>query len=137
MDKFSHTKEVGIQFAKVLKMTPILFAYWLQGFFEMFEAIGFTEVPEGKKPMFYGCVQAHLNLCKETEGDFNPKLVTFLGWVESAIEFDVDPSKIKSKLHDIFEHVIDPMLVQDKVKQSLAHQSSGGWNSPYGDGVKC
>lgn len=51
------------------------------------------------------------------------QLVHFLGWMESAIEFKASKKIIRDKLHGIFEHIIDPMIVDQEVaeNQSSAH----------------
>lgn len=117
-------------------MTPINFVYWLQGFFELEDSLlGSDFIGHALNAKFYDCVSRHLKMCQETPGNFNPKLVSFLYWVEAAIEFEVSREKIAEKLHDIFEHVIDPMTTDAEVaqNQSSAH-GSGMFGRP---GMKC
>jgi hypothetical protein len=111
-------------------MTPINFVYWLQGYFELRESTG-AVLPV----RFFATVQAHIDMCKATPGRFNPELVGFLGWMESAIEFNASAEAIQRKLHGLFEHVIDPMTVDVEVaeNQSSAH-GSGMFGAP---GMRC
>lgn len=117
-------------------MTPINFVYWLQGFFELEQSLlGSDVVGPALNATFYDCVSRHLKMCQETPGDFNPKLVSFLGWVEFAIDAEVSRETIEVKLHDIFEHVIDPMTADQEVAQN---QSAAHGPGMFGDyGMKC
>jgi hypothetical protein len=112
-------------------MTPINFAYWLQGYFELSD-----EIVEGVSlPLKVRVlISQHIDMCKATPGNYNSKLVGFLGWMESAIEFTATSDSIRKKLDNLFEHVIDPMTVDDEVaqNQSAAHNPYN-----YPDGARC
>ncbi|MGG6281863.1 hypothetical protein ACQ4M3_09855 [Leptolyngbya sp. AN03gr2] len=105
-------------------MTPIDFAYWLQGYFEL----------SGSNVQWDHYIQAtvseHIELVKVTPGNYDSRMVQFIGWLESAIEFKAPVSTIRLKLNEIFEHVIDPNTAGNSEQQNQIHH---GW----GDGARC
>ena len=109
-------------------MTPLNLIYWLQGYFELIEP---TAPDPILTPRFYSVVLAHVKMCKETPGNFNPDLVRAVGWLEFACEAEVSAVKFREKLNGLFVHVIDPMTIDQEVaeNQSTAHGSSG-WGGP-------
>jgi hypothetical protein len=116
-------------------MTPLNLVYWLQGYFELVDAVAPDPI---LTPEFYGLVSAHVKMCKATPGNFNSELVQAVGWLEFACEAEVPASKFKAKLNSLFVHVIDPMTIDKEVaeNQSSAHGGEG-WeplNSPF---VRC
>ena len=104
-------------------MTPRDFAYWLQGGYE-YGAVQLTgRLTENQRRS----LTAHIEMSKAAKGDFNPDLLAFRTWVEAAIELDASHEKIQAKLHDLFEHVIDPMTTdpEEDAAQSAAHGMFG------------
>lgn len=111
-------------------MTPRDFAYWLQVEYE-YGGSGLTGPLTGHQQRV---LTAHIEVSKATKGDFNTDLVSFRTWVETAIEFDASHEKIQAKLHDLFEHVIDPMTTDPEkdVAQSASYGMFG-----YEPGARC
>jgi hypothetical protein len=108
-------------------MTPRDFCYWLQGYFEISKAAGLNS-NDGNMLDAYDCIKAHLNVVRNTRGNFNPKLKEFMVWMDFALEFNATMVKISEKLDDIFLHVIDKEDIDDG-SQLEAHQQYGRWNS--------
>lgn len=111
-------------------MTPRDFAYWLQGAYEL----GFDQLTGPLTLRTKHILLAHIEMSKATKGNFNPDILAFRTWVEAAIEFDASHEKIQAKLHDLFEHVIDPMTtdLEEDAAQSAAHGMFG-----QRPGMKC
>jgi hypothetical protein len=103
-------------------MTPRDFAYWLQGYFELTEA--FTkELQEShwQAKETQKIVLAHIDLVKVTPGNYDSRMVAFIGWLESCLEFGGSYTKVKVKLSDIFSHVIDPNTPGNSQLQNQVH----------------
>jgi hypothetical protein len=111
-------------------MTPLNFAYWLQGYFELTKAIEpYNNFNDYNLDLFYDCITAHCNLVKKTPGTFDPELVSFVSWVIGAVETKGNLEIIEKKLNNLFEHVIDPMTIGDQIAMSNTHQAYGNWQS--------
>lgn len=103
-------------------MTPQDFAYWLQGYFEIFEAS--EKVPEWDSKT-RSCVRKHLELVDAaTVGHsmYDERLLRFLGWMEAALDGSVAVHIIKRKLNDIFEHVVDPSVQGNQQQLNQIHK---------------
>lgn len=95
-------------------MTPRDFCYWLQGYFEL-------DGSNWNSPDVLEIVLKHLELVKATPGDYDSNMISFLGWLESAIEFEASQEKVQEKLSSIFEHVIDKNTPGNSYLQNQIH----------------
>lgn len=91
-------------------MTSVEFAYWLQGFFEITET-KVTELSVGQVNM----INKHLELVFKC--DKTPSI--FCSWLKGFVEACDKPMKedkltiVRLKLHNEFQHVIDPSYSDD------------------------
>ena len=106
-------------------MTPRDFCYWLQGYFELAGAIVVANRNVLWTDDIRTIVLKHIALVKATPGNYSSELQHFIGWLESAIEFNAPVGLIKEKLNSIFEHVIDPATPGNAVEQNQIHHSEG------------
>ena len=115
-------------------MTPENFAFWLQGYFELTDGHGWNSDPVIK------CIRMHIEMVKVTRGNYDSRLVNFIGWMESALEFKADKQVVKDKIHSIFEHVIDPVM-DETISPEALNYALGGYSLGYpvheGDQPKC
>jgi hypothetical protein len=66
-------------------MTPRDFCYWLQGYFEL-TGDGRNGIVECLSFEQKEIILKHIELVKVTPGHYDSRMVSFLGWMESAIE---------------------------------------------------
>lgn len=115
-------------------MTERDFAYWLQGYFELYEA-GYPGHPdniEGFVGAFsakqYECIKNHIALVKTTIKKPSPFLIS----IEALLEYDVPA--MRRVLNAYFEHVIDP----EHPNQDAANAAhNGGFLSGRPPGARC
>lgn len=121
-------------------MTPINFAYWLQGFFEI------AEEGEDQKQdaVTVSAAQSrtigqHLDLCNEWSiGEtLKPEVAKLLGTVGTIVRLSSgaqwEPSYVvivRQDINAVFEHVIDPEMNDGKNAEKLSQLHSGN-NAGY------
>ncbi len=101
------------------------FCYWLQGAFEL----GITFLNEGQREL----VKKHLALVNATPQEGQPtEALVFCGWLGGVMDTMPDleqagpMSKVRVRLADVFEHVIDPSYKNAKKLTQI-----------HGPGMRC
>ena len=100
------------------------FVYWLQGYFEL------SDVDELEADTVMS-IRNHINMVFEYEKTIE---FPFAYWMKGVLDthkgsFDYDLTRqIKDKLHDVFEHQIDPKMGDKKMQDNLGklHGNSDG-----------
>lgn len=87
------------------------FCYWLQGLFELAN-------PETLSSEQIECIKRHAALVTATAANDSAKCLGFMQWLEVSLDWldgqrPEHVTRIKTKLADIFEHVIDKMYGPD------------------------